>query len=85
MSVKKTGKFILGFLFFFSLASQLLWEKYYRAGKPKGLRSQVYPPRRVSALMMWGMGFVGVTVLVIMVLSFVCVGSPGETPGIVPN
>ena len=43
------------------------------------------PPRWLILLYFWGSGVVAVTMLGLMVLGFVCVGSPGDIRGIIPD
>ncbi len=62
-------------LLFFSIMVVLARLKYSARGVPLWL----------AALMLWGSGVVGLTLLVWMGLGFVCVGSPGAPQAIVPN
>ncbi len=65
----------LGGLLFFSLVIGGVRLKYCAKGAPKWL----------TAVMFWGSGAVGLTLAFLMVGGFLCVGSPGELPGIIPN
>ena len=72
----------LVFLLFFSILTVLVRFKY--AGKG-GLDRAAVAPQWLPALLFWGSGLVGLVVLALMVLGFVCVGSPGDIKSYVPN
>lgn len=42
-------------------------------------------PYWLTVLLFWGQGFVAITMLLLMVLGFICAGSAGDSTGIVPN
>ena len=75
-------KLVLAGLLFFSIFALLLRVRYSSvagAGRTAG------PPQWLAALVFWGAGFVGIMMLALMILGFVCAGSPGEIKGIIPN
>jgi len=72
----------LTFLLFFSILTLLVRVKYHYKG---GLERSTSAPKWLSASLFWGSGVVGLTMLALMVLGFVCAGSPGDIRGIVPN
>ncbi|MCF6199082.1 MAG: hypothetical protein L3J67_06725 [Hyphomicrobiaceae bacterium] len=69
-------------LLFFSILTLLVRVKYHVKGEPD--RSMA-APKWLAASLFWGSGIVGLTMLALMVLGFVCAGSSGDIRGIVPN
>ncbi len=72
----------LVFLLFFSILTVLVRFKYASKGR---MDRSADAPQWLSALLFWGSGVVGLTMLALMVLGFVCAGSPGDIEGFVPN
>ncbi len=42
-------------------------------------------PYWLSQLFFWGQGFVAITMFLLLAMGFICAGSPGDVPGIIPN
>ena len=75
-------KVALGVLLAFSIFVLLLRAKFFRSS---GADVHGRLPALLPPLIFWGKGFVAVAMLFLMVMSFICVGSPGDIKGIVPN
>jgi hypothetical protein len=71
----------LVFLLLFSMLMLVARLRYEWAGGQGSLE----PPRWLVLLVFWGRGFVAIAMLVLMILGFVCAGSPGDITGIIPN
>ena len=74
-------KLALALLLFFSIFTLLLRVRY-SGGTDHKPRVQ---PQWLAGLLFWGSGYVALAMVLLMLIGFVCAGSPGDLTGIVPN